>query len=341
MDFFKENENYKKWLLLPGILFIVFLFVSFVYPGLTPGIDLKGGTNIVIRSSSPIDAQGIQTLLEQEVDLTDLTVTGISSPAGYGVIIEFSENPEIASLEKRIDSANSVEEINALLTEIGFLGERPAEFQELVQIARDSLLDKKNEFNLKLEELISSKFNLTADTKFQSREIGASLGKTFWDSAIFVAFIGFILVALVIFVFFREIFPSIAVLASAIFDVLCALALMSLFKVPLSLATIPTLLMLVGYSIDTDIMLTSRLLKRKGGTVIERTNEAMKTGLTMTLTTIAAVTSMLIFSYFVQIQVIFQIAAVLLFGLIGDLIGTWLMNAPALLWYIEKKKGSK
>jgi preprotein translocase subunit SecF len=343
MDFFKENTNYNKMLLVPGILLIIFLFASFVFPGLTAGIDLRGGTSIVIRSNESFDVKGIEELLLTEFDLIDLSISEVSSPVGFGVMIEFSENTELSELEKKINSAennNSIEEINLVLNELNYSGERSQDFDELVFIARDSFLTKKNEFNASLENAISQKFNLSSETKFQFREIGASLGKTFWDSAIFVVLIGFILVALVIFLFFREIFPSIAVLASAVFDVFAALALMAVFKIPLSLATIPTLLMLVGYSIDTDIMLTTRLIKRREGTAIERTNDAMITGLTMTLTTIAALTSMLLFSYLVQIQIIFQIAAVLLFGLIGDLIGTWLMNAPLLLWY-TKKKGFK
>ena len=113
---------------------------------------------------------------------------------------------------------------------------------------------------------------------------------------------------------------------------------MAVFKVPLSLATIPALLMLVGYSVDTDIMLTTRLLKRREGTAADRTIGAMKTGLTMTFTTLAALTVMLSISFFNQITIIFEIAAVIFFGLLGDLISTWMMNAPILLWYVEKKK---
>ena len=66
----------------------------------------------------------------------------------------------------------------------------------------------------------------------------------------------------------------------------------------------------------------------------------MKTGLTMTLTSMAALLVMILFSYFYQIEVIYQISTILFFGLIGDLIATWLMNAPILLWWIDKK-GSK
>ena len=64
----------------------------------------------------------------------------------------------------------------------------------------------------------------------------------------------------------------------------------------------------------------------------------MKTGLTMTFTTLAAVTAMVLISYFSQIMFIFEVAIVILFGLIADLISTWFMNAPVLLLYAEKKQ---
>jgi preprotein translocase subunit SecF len=84
-------------------------------------------------------------------------------------------------------------------------------------------------------------------------------------------------------------------------------------------------------------MLTSRMLKGKDGTPGERATASMKTGLTMTGTTLGALIAMLVVSYFYQIEVIYQISAILFFGLIGDMISTWLMNAPILLWFVEKK----
>ena len=123
-----------------------------------------------------------------------------------------------------------------------------------------------------------------------------------------------------------------------IFDVVAGLAGMALLNIPLSLTTLPALLMLVGYSVDTDIMLTSRMLKERSGTPGERATTSMKTGLTMTGTTLAALVAMILISYFYQIEVIYHISAILFFGLIGDVIATWLMNAPILLWFVERKR---
>ena len=122
---------------------------------------------------------------------------------------------------------------------------------------------------------------------------------------------------------------------------MAALAAMAVFNVPLSLATIPTVLLVIGYSIDTDIMLTTRVLKRKDNTPSERASESLITGVTMTSTALIAVIVMMVLSYFAQVDVMFNIAFILVFGLLADLIGTWLMNAPMLLWYVEGKNKRK
>ncbi len=85
-------------------------------------------------------------------------------------------------------------------------------------------------------------------------------------------------------------------------------------------------------------MLTTRLIKNKGGSSSEKVMKAMETGLTMTGTTLAALVVLFFVSSFVGVEVISQIAIVLLFGLLADVISTWLMNAPILLWYTEGRR---
>jgi len=96
--------------------------------------------------------------------------------------------------------------------------------------------------------------------------------------------------------------------------------------------------MLIGYSIDTDIMLTTRVLKREGKSIEEAFSGAFKTGMTMTLTTLAAVSVALIFT---DSEVIKQIMTILLIGLIVDIINTWVQNAGLLVWYAQRKTVKK
>jgi preprotein translocase subunit SecF len=93
--------------------------------------------------------------------------------------------------------------------------------------------------------------------------------------------------------------------------------------------------MLIGYSVDTDILLTTRLLKRKSS-VNKELHEAFKTGTTMTLTSIIAVATALIVVYSFS-TILNQIFIVLLIGLGFDLVNTWLSNASIIKWYVEKQ----
>jgi preprotein translocase subunit SecF len=61
----------------------------------------------------------------------------------------------------------------------------------------------------------------------------------------------------------------------------------------ISTAGIVAFLMLIGYSVDTDILLTTRVLNKKN-TLNKEMFGALKTGLTMSATTIIAVSTALI-----------------------------------------------
>lgn len=150
----------------------------------------------------------------------------------------------------------------------------------------------------------------------------------------------FIFMAITVFIIFREPIPSLGVILAAGSDIIIAIAGMSLFNILLSIASVGALLMLIGYSVDTDILLTTRILKRKEGTVVERAKEGMKTGMTMS---IGAIVSMVVL-YIVTIVMIPEastltdIAAVLIIGLVADILTTWVMNLGILRWYVEWRK---
>ena len=114
------------------------------------------------------------------------------------------------------------------------------------------------------------------------------------------------------------------------------LALMDILGIRISAAGIAAFLMLIGYSVDTDILLSTRLLKRKEGQLSERIASAFKTGITMTLTTIAAVIVALIVS---DSEVISQIMLIILIGLVVDIINTWIQNLGLLRWYLKNEQG--
>ena len=90
-------------------------------------------------------------------------------------------------------------------------------------------------------------------------------------------------------------------------------------------------------------MLTTRVLKRRAGSLDERINESMKTGMTMSITTIVAMFVLyLVVSYIVPAASLLKdISAVILFGLIADLMTTWMTNVGILRYYVSEYKGRK
>jgi len=144
-----------------------------------------------------------------------------------------------------------------------------------------------------------------------------------------VAFVG---MSLLIFALFRTFVPSIAVVASAFSDIVIPLALMNVFQIKLSLGSVAALLMLIGYSVDSDILLNNHILRRRGS-FYESTYRAMQTGVTMTVTSIAAMIVMWIVSSLFGIPLLPDLAIVLVFGLTADLMNTYMLNLSLLRWY--------
>jgi len=165
-------------------------------------------------------------------------------------------------------------------------------------------------------------------------EMGSALGNAFFKQTLIAVLIAFVFMGLVVFLYFRTFVPSIAVILAALSDIIITLAVFNLLGFKLSTAGIAAFLMLIGYSVDSDILLSTKVLKRKEGTVFERVCSAAKTGLTMATTTLVALTIALIFA---QSEVLKQIMIILLIGLIVDIMNTWLQNAGILRWYMEKK----
>lgn len=164
--------------------------------------------------------------------------------------------------------------------------------------------------------------------------IGSSLGESFFKESLKILVVAFVFMGLVVLVYFRTFMPSFAIMLAAFSDMAVALAVVNLLGMKIGTAGIAGFLMLIGYSIDTDILLTVRVLKRKEGTVMDRVMSSIKTGMTETLTAIAAVTVAILVT---QSEVIRQIMLILLFGLIADILFTWIQNVGLLRIYLERK----
>jgi len=165
---------------------------------------------------------------------------------------------------------------------------------------------------------------------------GSALSESFYKQLLIAILFAFIFMAIVVFIIFRTFIPSLAVIMSVVADIIMTLALVNLLGIKMSSAGIIAFLMLIGYSVDTDILLTTRILKRQEGSLNERIFKAFQTGMTMTLTSLLAI----VFAFIVVKSfsvVLSQIFLILSIGLCFDIINTWVTNVSILKWYVKEK----
>jgi preprotein translocase subunit SecF len=168
------------------------------------------------------------------------------------------------------------------------------------------------------------------------KTVGPVLGGIFWSQAQMAIILAFVFMAIVVFILFRAPVPSSIVVLCAATDIIITVGAMSVLGINLSLATLAALLMLIGYSVDTDIVLTTELLKRKEREIPESIKIAMKTGLTMSMTTLGALVAL----YMIGTYVLEQIAMVLIIGITVDIFATWFTNAGILRLWLFRKRGN-
>jgi preprotein translocase subunit SecF len=168
--------------------------------------------------------------------------------------------------------------------------------------------------------------------------IGSSLGDAFFRQTMVAMIIAFVFMAIVVFLHFKTFVPSMAVVLAAFSNIAITIAVVNLMGMKVGTAGIAALLMLIGYSVDTDILLSTRVLKSTHGTVYERITSGIMTGFIMNATTLAAV---LVAMFVAESDVLKEIVTIVLIGLFADMLNTWIQNAGILRWYFERKEKQK
>jgi preprotein translocase subunit SecF len=275
----KFLSSYKPLIAIPVIITVIALIIL-ATNGLTQGIDLTGGTNVIIELQQDTSPQELQTIISNGIGIDEVEVTSIANNQATVDIIGEVDVVELTNVLAGVGTISSLQSVGALLSE-------------------------------------------------------RALTQVYYA----IAF-AFLFMAITVFIVFREFVPSIAVILAALTDIIISLGGMSLFGIPLSIASVGAILMLIGYSVDTDILLTTRVLKNREGTVNKRVIDAMKTGFTMAAASIGSmVTLYLVVVYFMPFaHVLSQIASVLIIGLVADTLATWLMNLGILRWYMEARR---
>jgi preprotein translocase subunit SecF len=355
-----KKVPYKSLIFIPIIASALSLLLVF-YNGVPLGIDFKGGTLIEITTEKDVNADTLSSLTKElsALSLEDLKVYSGKDLETQKTKVSISTSSVVglsqvgSVLSKYFDELRESDRATVVLSSkpASDLTDRlKSRLKQTVDVEYDeagkkltiTALDMNKEeldsaLTYYLEEDVSVnllKKNLNIDA------MQPTLGEKLRNDGFKAAVVGYILMVVVILLAFRDVVPSIAVLLSATCDAVITLGLMSIFGIVLEPASLVALIMLVGYSVDTDILLTTRILKRRKGELDEAVDGAMKTGLTMTGTTFVVMVVVLAVSTLVtHLSALTSIASVLLLGLIADVTSTWFMNAGILKWHIEEMSG--
>jgi preprotein translocase subunit SecF len=173
------------------------------------------------------------------------------------------------------------------------------------------------------------------DTNNSSVEFtGTALSQSFSNELLKALLLAFLFMAIVVFILFKNPLPCSYMILCAFADIIIPMAVIDYMGLKISTAGIAAFLMLVGYSVDSDILLTTRVLKRRGDELNKRIFSSVKTGLTMSLTSLIAVFA----AYLIVISpVLKQVFLIVTIGLIVDMLTTWTVNAGLLKLYCEKR----
>jgi len=158
------------------------------------------------------------------------------------------------------------------------------------------------------------------------------------EQMLYSIIIAFVVVGVITLIIFRRRVVPIAVLLVIGLDILCVLGCMSLFRVPLSLASVVAIVMLMGYAVDTNIVLVYHVLKGVGGGPREQAAASMNTGLMMGVLLIVIFLSLNFLTSAIQLNVL---AVTIIFGIVINIFNTWFLGAGILLRGVERQRGKE
>lgn len=169
---------------------------------------------------------------------------------------------------------------------------------------------------------------VTGNPEITTRAMGSIITKLYQRQALYAAIAAIFVMAIALFIALRSFSTVGGILAVVSLDFLGIIGGMAILGIPLGLASMAGILLLFGYAVNTNILLSTNVLKRKRGTAPERAGRAMSTGMKMSSTSAGA---MIILNLVTSASALEQISAAIAIGIIVDMMNTWLLNSGLIL----------
>lgn len=249
---------------------------------------------------------------------------GIDLEGGIQITVPHEEKVDINQLEMAL--ANAYQERDTeIVTTTDPATRRPQSI--VVSISGEPDEEKVIEF---LENYLEKTFERT---DYSVTTVGPALAGNFWQQARIAFAFAFIFMMFVVAFTYKTIAPSASIIVSTVYDFAIVLGAMAFFDIRLSLASFAALLMIIGYEVDTNILITDKIIKQDKGSVFDRLNYSLKTGLTVSGTTLAVLIALFVFTNSIVLK---QISGILIIGTLADIPNTWILNTNLLIRWPKK-----
>ncbi|BCS91297.1 MAG: protein-export membrane protein SecF [Candidatus Micrarchaeota archaeon] len=360
------QRNYKLYPIIP-IVIVLASILSIIIAKLPLSINLTGGTLIIVNQSSNYSLSYLQGSISRLFPSSVVTVTKNLNQ----IDIYISANSTLSAIERSYENIqadyNSYQQIYSNITVLRSEGNSSyLSLEPSLQLLYNKILSNFTSEQLKAADLglrannsynssnISSviKLSLLYFNESQARyynmtiskirsvinadsytieSVSPEIGSYFLNDFIDILIAAFVMVFIAVYIIFRDILPAFTIVLGALADISIAMSALVIFHLPLGITSLAALLMIIGFSIDTEVLAAIRIIKRHEDTKEIRAFNSMKTGLTMTSSALIAFTSMLVFSIIFNIATYEEIASILIIGLIGDIFTTWFGTTPVIL----------
>ena len=189
-----------------------------------------------------------------------------------------------------------------------------------------------------LISLLNQYYNISIQpSDISIQQYSSLIGDLIFNQFLFFVILAMIFAAFVIFIAFRVSNTTLNIISTILFDIIGLLAILSITKYPIGANGFIAMLMILGFAIDNNVVLSTNMIKEKDKPFIERVKMSFRVGMLME---IIALYTLLLLYFIVPDPSVNEFAFVLSTATILDLIYYLIGNIP-LYKYFEAKKEQK
>ena len=165
--------------------------------------------------------------------------------------------------------------------------------------------------------------------------VGPELGNIFFSQITTLLLIAYVFLFITNLFIYKNPVVGATIILSSLTNIIAVFGIMNLLNQKFSFAGFSSLLMLIAFAIDTNVILTTKVLSAPKEEFYEQYKKALITGITINFDLII---SMLIVLYLTNSSLLMNIAQVQIIGFTADIVNAWILNAALIEVVLLGKK---